>query len=170
MMVGLYMLWGIGLILYAIFVTLFCYRIFFLDMKEEDYTPQMWVIMGAAAISANAGNTLTLSEPVMPFLISFDPIVNAISLLAWTWATWWLPLLIVIGYWKRFIRHIPLHYDPKQWNIVFPLGMYAVTSFQLALTANFEPMNWVSQIMVWIAVTVWCAVMFGLIHHILKQH
>jgi len=169
MMVGLYMLWGIGLILYTIFVTLFCYRIFFLDMKAEDYTPLMWVIMGAAAISANAGSALSLTDPIMPVLVALHPVVDAVSLLSWTWATWWIPLLTVVGYWKHFIRHIPLRYDPRQWSIVFPLGMYAVTSFQLALAADFEPMYWISQVMVWVAIVVWCFVLLGLFYHLFKQ-
>lgn len=170
MMVGLYMLWGIGLILYAIFVTLFCYRLFFFNMKDEDYTPLMWVVMGAAAISANAGSALSLSDPIMPVLVALHPIVDAVSLLLWTWATWWIPLLTVVGYWKHFIRHIPFRYDPRQWSIVFPLGMYAVASFRLALAADFEPMNWISQVMIWVAITVWCSVMIGLFHHLYKQH
>lgn len=170
MMVGLYMLWGIGLILYTIFVTLFCYRLFFLNMEDEDYTPLMWVVMGAAAISANAGSALSFSEPIIPVLIALHPVVNAVSLLSWTWATWWIPLLVVIAYWKLFIRQMPLRYDPMQWNIVFPLGMYAVTSFQLSLSVGFEPMYWVSQIMVWVAIVMWCLIMLGLIHHVFKDH
>lgn len=168
MMVGLYMLWGIGLILYGIFVTLFCYRIFFLEMNDEDYTPLMWVIMGAAAISANAGSSLAISDPILPILASLHPIIDAVSLLCWTWATWWIPLLIVIGYWKHFTRHIPLRYNPMQWNIIFPLGMYSVTSFRLTLAAEFEPLYWVSYIFVWVALIVWCAVALGLLSSVMK--
>lgn len=170
MMVGLYMLWGIGLILYAIFVTLFCYRLFFFDMKDTDYTPLMWVVMGAAAISANAGSALSLSDPMMPVLVALHPIVNAVSLLLWTWASWWIPLLTVVGYWKHFIRHIPLRYDPRQWSIVFPLGMYAVASFRLALAADFEPMHWISQAMIWVAIAVWCSVMGGLFYDVYQHY
>jgi len=169
MMVWIYMLWGIGLILYGIFVTLFCYRIFFLDMEEEDYTPLMWVIMGAAAISANAGSSLALSDPIVPVLVALHPVVDGVALLTWTWATWWIPLLVVIGVWKHFIRHFPLRYEPMQWSIVFPLGMYAVTSFRLALAAEFEPLHWVSHIMVWVALIVWCLVMVGLFRHLIQQ-
>ena len=169
MMVGIYMLWGIGLILYAIFVTLFCYRIFFLDMKYDDYTPLMWVIMGAAAISANAGSALALADPIMPVLIALHPLVDGVSLLSWAWATWWIPLLCVIGYWKHFIRKIPLRYEPTQWSIVFPLGMYAVTSYRLALAAEFEPLHWISHVMVWVALAAWCLVMMGLFRHMAER-
>lgn len=169
MMVVLYMLWGIGLILYSIFVTLFCYRIFFLDMKDDDYTPLMWVIMGAAAICANTGSALALSDPILPVLVALHPVVDGIALLSWAWATWWIPLLIVIGYWKHYIRRIPLGYDPRQWSIVFPLGMYAVTSFRLALAAEFEPLNWISQVMVWVAFIAWALVMIGLMRLIMRK-
>lgn len=168
MMVIIYMLWGIGLILYGIFVTLFCYRIFFLDMTDDDYTPLMWVIMGAAAISANASSALALSYPTKLVLVAFHPIVDMVALVSWAWATWWIPLLVVIGYWKHFIRRIPLHYEPTQWSIVFPLGMYAVTSFRLALAAEFEPLHWVSHIMLWVALSLWYLVMFCLLRRLAR--
>lgn len=170
MMVWIYMLWGIGLILYGIFVTLFCYRIFFLEMTDDDYTPLMWVIMGAAAIGANASSALALSDPIMSVLVALHPIVDMVALVLWAWATWWIPLLVVIGYWKHFVRHIPLRYEPTQWSIVFPLGMYTVTSFRLALAAEFEPLHWVSHVMLWVALAVWCLVMFGLLRRVTQQH
>jgi tellurite resistance protein TehA-like permease len=163
MMVGIYMLWGIGLILYGIFVTLFCHRIFFMKMEYDDYNPLMWVIMGAAAISANAGSTLAQSDPVIPLLVALRPFVDGVALFAWTWATWWIPLLLIIGYWKHFHHHIPLQYDPRQWNIVFPLGMYTVASYRLSLAEEFEPLHEISHMMIWLAVAVWCFVMIGLL-------
>jgi tellurite resistance protein TehA-like permease len=169
MMVCIYMLWGIGLILYGIFVTLFCYRIFFMDMSDDDYTPLMWVIMGAAAISANASSALALAHPFESVVLAFHPIVELVALVSWAWATWWIPLLVVIGYWKHFYRHIPLRYEPRQWSIVFPLGMYAVTSFRLALAAEFEPLHWVSHVMLWVALAVWCLVMFCLLRRMVRH-
>jgi len=68
MMVEIHMLWALGMIFYAIFVTLFCYRIFFMNMQANDYSPLMWVVMGAAAISANAGSSLLLTDPIIEFL------------------------------------------------------------------------------------------------------
>lgn len=67
MMVEVHMLWGLGLLFYGIFVTLFCYRIFFLALKPQDISPLLWVIMGAAAISANAGTSAQRgSVPAIP--------------------------------------------------------------------------------------------------------
>ncbi len=166
MMLTLYMLWMLGLILYGIFVTLFCYRIFFMEMEFDDYTPQMWVIMGAAAISANASSGLELSYPVIHILAEVHSFVESIALLTWAWATWWLPLLIIISFWKHVVHKIPLRYDPKQWSIVFPLGMYTVASVQLSVATEFDPLHWISHIMVWVAFAVWGIFMLALLRRV----
>jgi len=163
MMLGIYMLWWLGLFLYGVFVTLFCYRLFFLKMSIEDYSPLMWVIMGAAAISANASSTLDMSDPVITVLSEVHPVVDGVALLTWTLATWWIPLLIVIGFWKHFRRGVPLGYEPRQWSIVFPLGMYTVATYQLSLAAEFEPLHEISHVMIWVAMGVWCLLAAGLL-------
>src|SRR5262249_32623582 len=45
--VFIHMLWGVGLGLYGIFIVLFCYRICFFDVRPDDVTPALWVVMGA---------------------------------------------------------------------------------------------------------------------------
>jgi len=166
MMVGIYMLWGLGLILYGILVTLISYRIFFLEMKDEDYSPRMWVIMGAAAISANASSGLDMAPPVITVLYEVHAVIDSMALLTWAWATWWIPLLVVIGFWRHFVLKIPLRYEPSQWSIVFPLGMYTVASVQLSLAAEFEPLHWISHVTVWAALGVWGLLMFSVLRRV----
>ena len=166
MMVEVHMLWGLGLAFYAIFVTLFCYRIFFLTLKPHDVTPQLWVVMGAAAISANAGTTLIASDPVLPFLAAQRPFVDGVTMMIWTWATWWIPLLLLFGGWKHFVAKLPLAYEPTMWSLVFPLGMYAVASARLSLAAEFPPREWISRIMIWVALAAWLIVMTGLLRRL----
>jgi tellurite resistance protein TehA-like permease len=166
MMVEVHMLWGLGLIFYGIFVTLFCYRIFFRNFKPEDTSPILWVIMGAAAIGANAGTSLITSSLHMPFLVALRPFVDGVALLLWAWATWWIPMLVIFGVWKHGIRRFPLRYDPALWSMVFPLGMYSVASFRLGLAADFPPLRWISHGMVWVAFAAWCLVMIGLLHRL----
>jgi tellurite resistance protein TehA-like permease len=93
----IHMLWGVGLVLYAIFMTLFAYRIFFFDFGTDDITPLLWVIMGAAAISTNAGSTLVLYESGLPFLQDSRPFIDGVTLIIWAWATWWIPLLVLLA-------------------------------------------------------------------------
>ncbi|PHS18138.1 MAG: C4-dicarboxylate ABC transporter [Kangiella sp.] len=169
MMVEIHMLWSLGMIFYAIFVTLFCYRIFFMNMESSDYSPLMWVVMGAAAISANAGSSLLLTDPVIPLLADLRPVVQLLSIMLWTWATWWIPLLVIIGLWKHVYNKVPLKYEPMQWSIVFPLGMYAVATYNLALSSEFKPLLYLSKGMLYVAVVVWAGLMLFLFKSLLTK-
>jgi tellurite resistance protein TehA-like permease len=159
----IHMLWGVGLGLYGIFIALFAHRIFFFDVDPDDITPLLWVVMGAAAISTNAGSTLILTESGMPFLNSMRPFIDGITLIMWAWGTWWIPLLLLFGIWKHGVCRVPLTYTPILWSLVFPLGMYALASQRLSLAADFSPLQAISHAMVWIAVAAWAATAIGLI-------
>ena len=91
-LVLVHMLWVVGLGLYGILIVLLCYRMFFVELKPDDVNPQLWVIMGAAAISTNAGSTLVVSNGGLPFLLSIRPFIDGVTLAMWAWATWWIPL------------------------------------------------------------------------------
>ncbi|NOS36290.1 MAG: C4-dicarboxylate ABC transporter, partial [Deltaproteobacteria bacterium] len=166
MMLAIFMLWGVGLILYGIFVALFCYRIFFMEMKAEDFTPQMWVIMGAAAICANASSGLDMADPVLVVIAEVHAFIDSVALLSWAWATWWIPLLVIISFWKHVIKKVPLRYDPRQWSVVFPLGMYTVASVQLSLASEVDALHEISHIMIWAAIALWSLMMLALLRRI----
>jgi len=170
MMVEIHMLWALGMIFYAIFVTLFCYRIFFMNMQANDYSPLMWVVMGAAAISANAGSSLLLTDPVIPLLVDLRPVVQMLSIMLWTWATWWIPLLVIIGLWKHAYHKIPLKYEPSQWSIVFPLGMYTVATNNLGLSSEFNPLIYLASAMLWIAIFAWFLVFTSLFKSLFNKN
>jgi tellurite resistance protein TehA-like permease len=171
MMVEVHMLWGLGLIFYGIFVTLFCYRIFFLNLEPEDISPLLWVIMGAAAISASAGIQLLETHSPIAILEIQKPFISGVTMMLWSWATWWLPMLFLFSLWKHVFRKLPLHYEPILWSFVFPLGMYAVASSQIGELARFAPMQWISHSMIWVAFAAWTMVLLGLLGKLLlKNH
>jgi tellurite resistance protein TehA-like permease len=159
----IHMLWGIGLALYGIFITLFASRIFFLDFEPDDITPLLWVVMGAAAISTNAGSTLILTDSGLAFLHSMRPFIDGVTLIMWAWGTWWIPLLILFGIWKHGVCRVPITYTPMLWSLVFPLGMYALASLRLSLASDFPPLRTISLTMVWVALAVWAATSAGLV-------
>jgi tellurite resistance protein TehA-like permease len=158
----IHMLWGVGIGLYGIFVTLFAYRIFFFEFGPDDITPLLWVVMGAAAISANAGSTLLLTDSGMPFLRAMRPFIDGSTLILWAWATWWIPLLVLFGVWKHGVLGVPLAYTPMLWSLVFPLGMYALASLRLSLASDFPPLRVLAGAMVWVAFAAWLATATGL--------
>lgn len=159
----IHMLWGVGLGLYAIFVVLFAYRIFFFDVQPDDITPLLWVVMGAAAISTNAGSVLILTDSGLPFLNAMRGFIDGVTLIMWAWATWWIPLLVLFGIWKHGVCRVPIAYTPMLWSLVFPLGMYSLASLRLSLAADFTPLRAVSHTMLWIALAIWAATFAGLI-------
>ena len=168
MLFEIHLLWGLGLAWYGIFITLFCYRIFFLALKPQDLSPLLWVVMGAAAISTTAGTTLLSTAGGLPFLVAQRPFIEGVTLMLWAWATWWLPLLVMFFIWKHAVRREALRYEPVLWSFVFPLGMYAVASARLGLAAGFAPLGWAAQAMVGVASLAWLGVGYGLLRQVLR--
>lgn len=165
-----HMLWGVGLALYAIFVTLFSYRIFFFKFSPQDLSPLLWVVMGAAAISANAGTSLILGgDAHMPFLATMKPFIDGVTMMIWAWGTWWIPLLVCFGVWKHVICRVPLRYDPALWSLVFPLGMYSVATYRFSLATQFPFLQSVGRGFVWIAAAVWLATMSAMLVSNLRE-
>ncbi|MGH6839780.1 MAG: tellurite resistance/C4-dicarboxylate transporter family protein [Methylocella sp.] len=159
----LHALWGIGLVLYGIFIAHFAYRISYMRVRPQDLTPVLWVVMGAAAISANAGCLLVQNGPQPDFLHAMRPFVDGASFTIWAWGTWWIPLLVMFGIWKHGMRRIPLSYNPMLWSIVFPLGMYAVATDRLSLAIGYPPLQALSHSMAWVALGAWIATTASLI-------
>jgi tellurite resistance protein TehA-like permease len=159
----IHMLWGIGLVLYGIFIELFAHRVFFLDVAPDDITPLLWVVMGAAAITTNAGSTLILTDSGVPFLHSMRPFIDGVTLITWAWATFWIPLLVLFGLWKHGACRVPVRYSPMLWSLVFPLGMFALASLRLSLAADVPLLRTLSEGMVWIALAAWIATAVGLV-------
>lgn len=156
-------LWGIGLVLYGIFVAHFAYGISYMPVRPHDLTPALWVVMGAATISANAGCLLVQNGLQPDLLRAMRPFVDGASFTIWAWGTWWIPLLVMFGVWKHGVRRIPLTYTPMLWSIVFPLGMYAVATGRLSLADDYPPLRALSHSMAWVALGAWSATAASLI-------
>lgn len=156
-------LWGAGVVLYGMFIVLFAHRVIYFPIKPQDLTPPLWVIMGAAAITANAGVALIQPAAAPSFLQSMNPFVSSVSLIAWGWGTGWIPLLAIFGIWKHMVRGFPLTCGLGLWSMVFPLGMYAVTTYRLSLAGNLVLLGMLSRLTAWIAAATWLATALGLL-------
>jgi tellurite resistance protein TehA-like permease len=166
---GVHCFWGIGVALYGIFMTLFSYRIFFVRLAPTDVNPLFWVVMGAAAISTNAGSALIQASPTLPFLIALRPFMEGATMILWAWSTWWIPLLIVFWVWRHAVRRAAITYDPTYWSLVFPLGMYTVSTYRLSLAAGLQPLQAIPHVTVWAALGVWTLAMIGLLRRIVAS-
>jgi tellurite resistance protein TehA-like permease len=154
-------LWGVGLILYGLFLGQFVHRVLYARVGPSDLTPLLWVIMGAAAISANAGSLLVQTSMKQYPLYPLRPFIDGVSLMVWAWGTWWIPLLAMFAFWKHVVHRVPLSYTPTLWGFVFPLAMYAVATDRLS--ADFSSLRVLSHLMSWVALVAWAATMGGFI-------
>jgi tellurite resistance protein TehA-like permease len=84
--------------------------------------------------------------------------VEGFSFTLWAFGTWWIPLLVVLGFWRHIRRHWPLSYDPALWSVVFPLGMYSVATLTFGKVARIAFMAPLSRCMLWVALAAWLAV------------
>ncbi len=162
------LLWLGGGMLYIWIISLIFYRYTFIEMHPADLSPPYWINMGAVAISALAGVTLLLAAPAFPLIGTLRPFVLGLTLLFWSTATWWIPMLLILEVWRHIYSRFPLRYDPLDWGAVFPLGMYSVCTFQLARVIGQPFLVTVARAFLVIALVAWAATMIGLARRVLR--
>lgn len=151
-------LWSIGLVLYLLLVSMILLRWLTVPMTPATLGPPYWILMGATAITVLAGARLLSLPASLPVIRATTGFVEGFSFALWTFGTWWIPLLIVLGLWRHVRRHWPLSYEPTLWSVVFPLGMYSVATLSYGKVAHLGFMEPVSRFMFWVAVAAWVAV------------
>ncbi|MGV3483698.1 MAG: tellurite resistance/C4-dicarboxylate transporter family protein [Planctomycetaceae bacterium] len=125
-------MWFGGGMLYVCIIALIFYRYMFFKLQPCDLAPPYWINMGAMAISTLAGASITQAIETSPALHLIYPFSFGLTVLYWSTATWWIPMLVVLGFWRHAIGKLPVRYDPLYWGLVFPLGMYAMCTWRLS--------------------------------------
>jgi tellurite resistance protein TehA-like permease len=162
-------LWLGGGMLYLWIIGLIFYRYTFFPMSPSDLAPPYWINMGAVAISTLAGTTLVAAAAGSPVLAQLLPFVRGLSLLWWATATWWIPMLVILGVWRHVVRRFPVRYDPLYWGAVFPLGMYTVATYRLATAVAAPELAAIARLFVWVALAAWIAAALGMIWHLVAR-
>ncbi|HVS66773.1 MAG TPA: tellurite resistance/C4-dicarboxylate transporter family protein [Thermoanaerobaculia bacterium] len=152
-----------GGMLYLLIISLIFFRFTFYDFPPEMLTPPYWINMGAVAISTLAGASLTVLAPSSDLLVPLRPFVAGLTLFFWSTATWWIPLLLILGAWRHGVRRVPLRYHPSYWGMVFPLGMYTVCTLQLAAALDAPFLVAISEGFVVLAWIAWAVTFAGMV-------
>jgi tellurite resistance protein TehA-like permease len=158
--------WLFGGMLYLWLIVLIFYRVMFRPLTPADLTPPYWINMGAMAISTLAGVSLAAAAGGSELLVGLLPFVRGLTLMFWATATWWLPLLLVLGVWRHGAKRYPLAYDHAYWGAVFPLGMYALCTMRLAREFGLPFLAPVGEVFAWVALAAWAVVVAGLARHL----
>lgn len=168
MTLALVSLWLAGGMLYIWMISLIFYRYTFFRFLPTDLMPPYWINMGAMAISTLAGALLIKTGERSRLIADLMPFVKGFTLLFWATATWWIPMLLVLGVWRYVANRIPLTYDPLYWGVVFPLAMYTTATYRLADALDARYLMFIPKLMLGAAITAWLMTFLGLVMELLR--
>lgn len=153
----------LGLVLYLLVMCLVFLRWTFHAIDPNDVDPTTWIAAGAMAITALAGSNLLEARAASPRIDRIAPVIEALVILSWATATFWLPLLLAIGIWRHVVHRIALRYDPSYWALVFPLGMYGAATFAMRAAIGPDDVEWLPRMIFVLALGAWTMAFVGLV-------
>lgn len=156
-------LFGLGLVIYLIVMTLVFQRWTLQDLDPTELNPPAWIAAGAVAITVLAGSNLLTAADSSARLAEVVPTVEVLVALAWATATFWFPVMVAIGVWRHLVRRVPLRYHPSYWSLVFPLGMYGVATFRMGAAMDLDAVGWLADSALVVALLAWAAAFVGLV-------
>jgi tellurite resistance protein TehA-like permease len=160
----------LGCLFYLYIMSLIIYRFSFFALNATELGAPYWISMGATAISTLAGSLLIMHTGDFNFINDILPFLKGFTLFFWAAGTWWIPLLLLLGFWRHVVQREPVPtspkgYDPTYWAMVFPLGMYTVCTFRLSEALEIEFLKAIPEIFIYVALFAWVAVIIGLVRH-----
>ncbi len=156
-------MWLWGGMLYIWIMSLIFYRYTFFRLAPADLTSPYWINMGAMAISTLVGSLLIQNATDSSYLLSLLPFLKGFTVFYWATGTWWIPMLLVLGVWRYVYKRYPLRYEPLYWGAVFPLGMYAACTYQMAGVMSLDFLAWLPPLFFAIGLAAWGACCLGLL-------
>jgi tellurite resistance protein TehA-like permease len=136
--------WVVAIGVYLLMTGLIIWRAIHDASAPELVQPDIWILMGGAAIATLAGDSIDGAglQSVWP-----------VTVVTWGVATAWIPPLIYITM-QRFRRRRVLA-PGVWWAAVFPLGMYSSATYATAVETGWRWLTTVSLVVFWLAFAAW---------------
>lgn len=71
-------------------------------------------------------------------------------------------MLLLLGIWRYGYERYPFEYDPLYWGAVFPLGMYAASTWQMDRAMDFGFLAGLPRAFFYIALAAWIITFAGM--------
>ena len=137
-------LWALGLAFYPVVAG----RIVRSSLRERHFSPSVWIVMGALAISTLAAAELSLDRHALGVGVGLATLTAAAAA---------IPLLV-----GAELRVRRWHYEGARWSFVFPLGMFGVASRVLEQAGGWSFLRDVGTAFLWIGLAAWTLTAVGL--------
>jgi tellurite resistance protein TehA-like permease len=105
-------LWSVGLVLYLLLAALILLRWLTVVMTPATLSPDYWILMGATGTTVLAGSGILTLPGTLPAVSTITGFVRGTCFVFWSFGTWWIPLLVVLGLWRHVLGQWPLKYEP----------------------------------------------------------
>ena len=100
----------------------------FCRFRPTELTPPYWIAMCNGYLFSCQSVVIRFAQ-CSPLLVELLPFLKGMTLLFWSTATWWIPLLLALGVWRHVGAAFRSTDDYRYWAAVFPWGC---TPFVLA--------------------------------------
>ncbi|MGH3594238.1 MAG: tellurite resistance/C4-dicarboxylate transporter family protein, partial [Pseudonocardiaceae bacterium] len=147
--------WIVGMVLCLAVTGLIIWRVVANPLRPDEVTPDSWILMGALAITALAGDHILTAARTLRAPAGLADWTGPVTHGAWALASLWIPVLLYAQLWRADQVAGSLRYQSAWWAAVFPLGMYATTCAATATELHLRSLRTVSLVFFWIACTVW---------------
>jgi tellurite resistance protein TehA-like permease len=111
------------------------------SLRERHFSPTLWIVMGALAITTLAADELALDHGALD---------SDVALGTWAAASAAIPILVLLE-----LRVRRWSYEPARWSFVFPLGMYGVASHMLGRADGLAGLREIGTVFFWLALAAW---------------
>ncbi len=163
-------LWFLAGMFYIWIMVLIFYRLLFFDFFARDMGSSYWINMGVMALFALVGSQLLVNAKQSLFLHSMLSLIKGITLLFWAAGTWWIPLLLALGFWRYGVKKYPIRYESEHWALVFPIAIFSLGTLHMAKSMHLPFLIPLGRGFFFLALAAWSLTFLGMIYSGRREH